>query len=422
MTIAVIDWNEWRQHGLLIPVCLLGMSLVALHPYSVGVMYGPLEAEFGWSRSEIAGGPLATAIGTLLLAPLGGKAVDRFGPRLIALIGLPCFAAAIALLATAGPSIWTWWALYGVLAVALVLIYPSVWTAAVVRRFSANRGLALAVTLSGTGVAAAVFPYAAAQLLVAFGWRGAYMGLGALAFIVVFPLVVFLFDRSAVPAANLAAAPGQGPLAGDKPPEELLSLKFFRLAAAALIYSVSSTMLGINAVPILIADGFELVRAAEIAGLMGVGTITGRLLGGFLLDRFDGRFVAIGSACGVLICVSILLGVDSSPTAASVALLALGLAAGAEYDACAYLCTRHFHPGNFAALFGTIGGLSGFGAGMSPLIASAVYDTVGSYQPMLYATIPIMLVACVLFFSLGRYPDGPPGENPGPTGTAQNAV
>lgn len=400
---AFIDLREWREHGLIVPVSLLGMSLVAMHAYSVGVMYGPLEEQFGWSRSAIAVGPLITALGTLILAPIGGRAVDLYGPRTIALIGLPSFASCIALISLAGPEIWTWWALYGLLAVGLVLIYPSVWTSAVVRRFSANRGLALAITLSGTGIAAAIFPILSAKLLLALGWRGAYLGLGGVAFLVVFPLVLFLFDRSPVTAPS-ARELRDAARQGEQPPSELFSSKYIRLASAGLVYAISTTMLGVNAVPILVSDGFGLERAAEIAGLMGIGTIIGRLVGGFLLDRIDGRFVACGSALGVLGAVIILIGFDQNTLAASAALLALGLAAGAEFDACAYLCTRHFHPGNFATLFGTIGGLSGFGAGMSPLIASVVFDTQGSYDPMLYATIPVMLLACVLFLSLGRYP------------------
>lgn len=409
----VIDLAEWKAHGLLIPVSLFGMALVALHPYSLGVMFAPLEAEFGWSRSEIATGPLITALTTLLLAPVGGRAVDRYGPRRIAMIGLPLFSAAVAMISLAGPNILSWWALYGLLAGALVLIYPSVWTAAVVRRFSRNRGLALAITLSGTGVAAAVFPVIAANLVTTFGWRGAYIGLGIISFVVVFPLVVLFFDRSEIPA--MAQPEATRAMADGKPKGELTAPKFVRLAAAAFVYSLCITVLGINAVPILMEDGFDLIVAAEVAGLLGIGTIVGRLLGGLLLDRIDARFVACGSGLGAVVAVSILLGFEQSTMAASLACFSLGLAAGAEFDACAYLCTRHFDPRNFAALFGTIGGLSGAASGVAPLLASAVYDRLGSYDPVLIGMIPVLIIACLLFLSLGRYPgDLEPAEQSAP--------
>lgn len=112
-----MDLDEWRRFGVNVPACLLGMSLVASHSYVLGVMLGPLEAQFGWSRSQISTGPLLLSFATVLLAPFGGRAVDRFGPRAIALIGVPFYAVALALVGFSGPSIASWLAFYVLLAV-----------------------------------------------------------------------------------------------------------------------------------------------------------------------------------------------------------------------------------------------------------------------------------------------------------------
>lgn len=399
----VVDWAEWRRYGGNLPPALMGMTLVAVHPYALGIMFAPLEQEFGWSRAEISAGPLVTSVVALLLAAFGGKAVAHFGPRKVALVGVPFYAIALALISTAGPSIYSWLALYALLAVALICIYPSVWTAAVAQRFEKNRGLALAVTLSGTGIASAVVPFLGATLIESHGWRGAYIGLAALSFIVVFPLVLFLFAKDQPPQrpADLALAATQP----SRTMAELLSPKFIRLAVAGVIYSLGATGLGINAVPILMEEGFSLIAAAEVAGLIGLGTIAGRILGGFLLDRIDGRFVAIGCAVGALTSALIFLATDQSVMAASIACVMLGLTAGAEYDACAYLTTRHFAQRHFASLFGLMGALFGFTSGIAPFIANALYGTFGDYDPILWAIIPLFTLASLLFLSLGRYPD-----------------
>ena len=397
------DIPEWRRYGGNVPPAVLGMALVAVHPYALGVMIAPLEQEFGWSRAEISAGALVTSIVALLLAVFGGKAVERFGPRKVALFGVPFFAIALSLISTAGPSIVSWLALYALLAVALICIYPSVWTAAIAQRFEKNRGLALAVVLSGTGIASAVVPYLGARLIDAYGWRGAYIGFGALSFIIVFPLVFFLFAKDTPPEREadrkLVKARPAGTLG------ELLSPKFVRLAIGGVIYSLGATGLGINAVPILMEEGFSMIAAAEVVGLIGIGTITGRILGGFLLDRIDGRFVAVGCAGGALMAVIIFLFTDQSTLAASIACLMLGLTAGAEYDACAYLTTRHFSPRHFASLFALLGGLFGFTSGIAPFIANALFDQFGSYDALLWAIIPLFAVSSVMFLSLGRYPD-----------------
>lgn len=397
------DRQEWRSYGGNLPPAVLGMTLVAVHAYALGVMIGPLEQEFGWSRAEISAGPLVTSIVTLLLAVSGGRLVDRFGPRKIALIGVPFYAAALALISTAGPSLVSWLLLYALLAVALVSVYPSVWTAAIAQRFEKNRGLALAIVLSGTGIASAVVPLLGANLIESYGWRGAYIGLGALSFILVFPLVVLLFAREKPPER-----PADLKLAKARPVEttgELVSPKFIRLAIGGVIFSLGATGLGINAVPILMEEGFSLIVAAEVAGLIGIGTITGRIVGGFLLDRIDGRFVAMGCALGALFAAIIFLATDQSRLAASIACLMLGLTAGAEYDACAYLTTRHFSPRHFAALFGLLGGLFGFTSGIAPFIANSLYGVFGNYDGILWAIIPMFVIASLMFLSLGRYPD-----------------
>ena len=399
----ILDFIEWRRYGGNLPPALLGMTLVAVHAYALGVMIEPLEQEFGWSRAEISAGPLVTSIVTLFLALFGGRAVDHFGPRKVALIGVPFYAVALALISTAGPNLISWLLLYALLGAALICIYPSVWSAAITQRFEKNRGLALAVVLSGTGIASAIVPFLGANLIEAYGWRGAYIGMGGLSFIVVFPLVVLLFAKDQPPERPADQKLAQARPAGTK--GELLSPKFIRLAIGGVIYSLGATGLGINAVPILMGEGFSLIAAAEVAGLVGIGTIIGRIVGGLLLDRIDGRFVAMGCALGALSAASILLATNDSTLAASIACLMLGLTAGAEYDACAYLTTRHFSPRHFAALFGMLGALFGFTSGIAPFIANSLYGFFGNYDGILWAVMPMFAVASLMFLSLGRYPD-----------------
>ncbi|MDG0980350.1 MAG: MFS transporter [Halieaceae bacterium] len=391
---------EWRNHGLNVIPATLGMTLVAIHPYALGVMMKPLEDEFGWSRAEISAGPLVTSVVALCLAVFGGKLVDSLGPRQVALVGVPFYAISLALVSTSGPSLTSWLVMYALLAVALVSVYPSVWTAAIAQRFEKSRGLALAIVLSGTGIASAIVPYLGATLIEAYGWRGAYMGMGALSFIVVFPLVLMLFAKNDAPIEARSAAVEHR----SSTSAELISPKFLRLAIAGVIYSLGATGLGINAVPILMEEGFSLIAAAEIVGLIGIGTITGRIAGGFLLDFIDGRFIAIGCAIGALTTAVILLTTEQSTMAASVACLTLGITAGAEYDACAYLTTRHFSRRHFAALFGLLGGLFGFTSGIAPFIANSLYGVFGDYDAILIGVIPMFLFSSILFLSLGRYP------------------
>lgn len=398
----LFDKAEWRAHGVNLIPSLIGMAMVALHAYALGVMIAPLEQEFGWSRAQVSTGPFVTSVTALLLAAFGGRAVDRYGPRRIALIGVPVYCCALAALGLAGPSLTSWLALHVVLAAALVMIYPSVWSAAIVQRFVANRGLALALVLSGTGIASAVVPLLAATLVETRGWREAYVGMAIVAFVVQFPLLALFFARSA------PATAASDPHANVKRPNRagtLLSGKFIRLVLAGIVYTLGATGIAINAVPVLAGEGFATIDAAKIAGLIGVGTIAGRVLGGVLLDRIDGRYVAMGCALGALAAAAILLSTHQAVLAASLACVLLGFTAGAEFDACAYLISRHFPQDQFATLFAMLAAVFGFISGLSPLAANLIYEIFGNYDALLRGIMPMFILSGLLFLSLGAYPD-----------------
>lgn len=409
--------SEWRSHGKLLVPCLAGIFLCSVHGYTIGVMISPLEREFGWSRAEISSGQFITAMIALVLAPLAGMAVDRFGPRRIALIGVPAYCGAMAMLSLASANIASWWALWAVMALANMVVMPMVWTTAINGFFDRNRGKALAIALSGTGMAAAVVPKVTFVLVQALGWRTAYVSLAAIVLVLFYPLVALLFygprDTRMAPVASAQAVAGG--LRGMPMREAFRSVRFVKLAAGAVIFAVAAGALTFNAVPLVVAQGIAPSAAASIAGLVGLGSIIGRLGGGYLLDRFNAGQVAGTGVLTPLIAIAILLGFKGSLDAAMVACFILGLSVGLEVDACAYLAVRHFGIKSFGTMFGAINGLLLFGAGLAPIMANAIYDATRSYDLFMWLSIPAFFVASALWLSLGPYPrfdDEEPGANP----------
>lgn len=398
--------QEWRANWTIIIPCFLGIMLVSLHGHALGVMIRPLEEEFGWPRAQISAGFMFISVMALLVGPVIGGAVDRIGARRIGLFGILFYATMLAGLSLAGSSIWSWWALWLFVALGAVSILPVVWISVINGYFFASRGLAMAVALSGTGLGAAVWPILTNTLLEAFGWRMAYVGLAILSAAVCFP-VAWLFFRErevagsfgSVPKGTVHAAPTPGPSARD----QLHSARFYRLAAAAIIFAIASCALTNNMVPVLIGEGLTPAKAAATAGLLGIGSISGRLVGGYLLDRLDGNKVAAASVLLPILPTVILLTTDQSQGWAAAACLVMGLSVGAELDCCAYLAARHFGTRHFGTLFGSINGMLLFGAGLAPLTANYVYDVTRSYDLVLYALLPLFLITAGLFLALGDY-------------------
>jgi MFS family permease len=397
--------QEWRQHWSRVLPCFLGIMLATAHGYSLGVMIGPLEAEFGWPRAQISAGMLFIAVGALAAGPLIGAMVDRFGARRIGLAGLFFYCPALACLSLATSDILSWWGLWLVLALGALTIMPMVWISILNGYFFASRGLALAIALSGTGLGAAIWPGITNALVEAYGWRSAYIGLAMIGFAAVFPAAWLLFrEQPGHRKVERMDAPGGG-AAPEKSEarRQMASIKFLKLAAASIVFAVANGMVTQNMVPVLIAEGLTPARAAATAGLLGIGSITGRVIGGFLLDRFNGNIVAAVSCIMPLATLAILLGVSGSVVWAAVATLILGLSIGAELDCNAYLVGRHFGTRYFGSLFGTINGLLLFGAGISPILANLVYDATKSYDLVLIGLFPTFIIAGLLFLTLGSY-------------------
>ena len=64
--------------------------------------------------------------------------------------------------------------------------------------------------------------------------------------------------------------------------------------------------------------------------------------------------------------------------------------------------SRYFSLRNFGTLFGLVGGLALFGAGISPILANRVYDLAGSYDLVLWGIVAGFIVAACLFVLVGK--------------------
>lgn len=402
---------EWRAGWPVVIASFGGTALASMYAYTMGVLIAPIEAEFGWSRAQISSGFFIISLFSVTLSLFMGMLIDRVGPRRIAIIGVLVYGAALALLSQATPNIYLWWSQWALVALGILCVKPTVWVVAVSSLFVASRGLALAVVLSATGFVSFVMPTLTLAILKASDWRVTYVALGVGGAALVLPLVLIFF-RS--PADGGRAAPAKQVLgSGMSLREGLLSRSFLLLAAGGFVFSLSSVALTLNMVPILTAGKLGVEAAATTAGAIGIAQIVGRLSGGYLLDRFNARIVAAVSVSFPVVTCALLLAFPGDAAAALVAVVFLGLAAGAEMDAIAYLSAKYFGLHNFAALFGAFFGIVTLGFGIGPMLANAVYDRTGTYDPVLWGIMPAALLAAFLFLMIGPYPEAPNAHHSG---------
>jgi MFS family permease len=373
----------------------VGLGTTGLPIYTTGQFIRPLGAAFGWTRSAVAGGLLFLTIGSVIMAPIMGAVIERFGVRLVAMIAMVGLSLGYFGLTLNSGSIGAYDAGWAALAVLGAGTSPIVWTRAVASWFERARGLALGITLCGTGIVAVFGPGAIGAIIAAYGWKGGFYALSAAQLVIGLPLVYKLFF-----AREGAARIGLGPvvLPGITLRAAVAGVQFWKLIFAFFLMSVVVGGMIVNLPPMLADRGVGPGDAARALGLLGLSIIVGRLTIGWLVDRLPARLVApVYIVLPAVSCMMLNASVAPVP-----AILLIGLAAGAEVDLLAYLTSRYFGMRHYAKIYGW--GLSAFsaGAGVGPILGGWIHDRTGSYGLALDSFAIMVAIAACVIASLGR--------------------
>lgn len=377
-----------------------GAGAVPLAFYSFGAFVEPLSRAFGWSRAEITAAPLFLTIGGLFAGVLAGAMADRFGARRVILASQACLVIAFAgfsLLPASLPLFYLGYALVAILGAGTMTM---TWSRAITGWFVEGRGLALGLSLVGTGLIGAILPTYINWLVEAHGWRAAYLGLAALPLVFGLPLTVLFFREPATDRTPSADSRGTAPDGGYGFGEALKTRCFWQMALSFTIVAFAIASVIVHCVPLLTDRGIDAGSAALLAGLIGIAVTVGRLLSGFLLDRVHGPTVAFAMfGLPALSCLLLTVSGDNL-VLCGLAIVLIGLAGGAEHDIAAYFCAKYFGRQNYGKIYGLLYTLYGVGSGIGPLAAGRMVDATGSYTGSLYVGAVLFLTSAGIIVTL----------------------
>jgi len=393
-----LGYYGWR---VVLAACLGVMAgFGSLFVYTFSVFVKPLAAEFGWSREAISSGFAIAAVTLGLCSPLLGRWIDRFGPRRIILICMTVYGCAIAALSLLRFGLWQFYLTCVVLGAVGNGAAHLAYSRSISTWFQRRLGTALAFVMVGAGLGAMILPVVAQSIISRAGWRAAYGALGGLALLLGLPLSWrYIKERGETGHESSAVAHS-----GRTWQQGLRSSAFWIITAILFVSSISMNGAITHLSALLTDRGLTAAKAALCASVLGGSSLLGRIVVGWLLDRFFGPRVAfvinLITALGIF-----LLARANSFTAGCLAAALIGVGAGGEAAITPYLLTRYFGLRAFSTLYGLTWTFYAAAGAIGPVILGRAFDATGSYASLLILLAAALAVAAATNLLLPGYSD-----------------
>jgi MFS family permease len=375
----------------------LGPSVIAVLTISAYIQ--PIEQEFGWSRVQVSLAFTLVAYMIVLVSPIQGWLVDRYGPRRTVLTSIPVFGLSLIALYFTPPNLYVFHLLWALVPVAGLGLWPLGYLQAVSRWFDRRLGFALGCANGGIGVGSTLVPLLTAALIPLYGWRGAVLGLGLLVLLVSWPLVAWLLREpdnvEGAQARATAAATGLTFTELRREPS------FYLLNVAFFLLGFTATSLVSQQVPLLTEAGWTPDQArALISTVFGFSLLVARITVGFVMDHvFAPRVMQTVAIGGAIACILYAL----YPNAAFVSAILLGFLLGAEFDVLAFLIKRYYGNLAYGSAYGVIFAVFYLGSGLGITGLAWIRQISGSYDTGMYIGAAILCGTSVLLYWLPAY-------------------
>ena len=351
-------------------------AIVGIALYGLPFFYDFMVRDFGWSRAQVTSG---NALSKLVVGPLLGFAagwiVDRFGPRRLMIAGI--LMAGIALIGLGSIHTLTGFFLfYLVNAVGYLCGGPLPNQVLLSRWFTAARGRAMGFAYLGIGAGGALVPLLAVQLVRAFGWHDALRVLGVLIIVVALPLALVV--REAPPASSEPAKDRRSD--AKVPIRDVVRQPAFYLLMLGSMCSIAAVG-GANQhlkLYLSIDHGYSQQAAAGIASLTLAASLIGRLMMGWLADRWTKKRVMLLIYFLVAAALPILL---LATTRGAIVLYAIvfGIGLGGEYMVIPLMAAELFGVRVLGRAMGLVLAADGVAEALAPVLVGRLHDLSGNY-------------------------------------------
>lgn len=402
-------------YGWLVVIAGFGMFMLGggLLMHAFGTYVKLLEADFGWSRTQLSIAFSMQRIESGFLGPIQGWMVDRYGPRAVMVIGMLLFGGGFLAFSVVDSLLW-FYVVFIIMATGQSFGSMMSLSASLVSFFRRRRGLALGIVGTGMATGGLVQPIVVAGL-EQWGWRTMAVVSGLIIFAIGLPLAGLVRHRpqelGLLPDGDQPGRPADGNGASEGGPQYLEEVSF---TAREAMRTRSFWLLSIGHAAGLMTVGAMLVHfvphvteeldislgaAAQMVTLMTATLVIGMVGSGWLGDRIDKRAIIVTAMFGHLTAMLIMA------WASAVLLVALaaaiqGVSWGARGPLTQALRADYFGTASFGKIMGFSSLIIMMGMTIGPLAAGGIYDLTGSYTPaFIFMAIAVGLGSLCFVFS-----------------------
>ena len=406
MLFGQTSWKEIiRRYGLVALAFLhIGVGR-GLHG-TFGVFFVAMLDAFGWSRAATAGVISLAIIFEGACLPWAGGLIDRIGGRITLISG-----GIILLIGLGGAStvsaLWQFYFWIGIVSaagIALIGMVPHV--AILSREFPQRRGTALGIAWAGGGVGIVLLVPVTQLMIDRWGWSAAYLGLAAITVLLIIPPVLFFMPRgtAAAGAPVSAKSPAKESASEWTVKRALTNSAFWLLFIARTLASMGNQVIVTHQIAHAVDVGYAKVFAASIFGLMGVISIGGRVLFGYLADVMNRQmvftWVQVISAGGILALLSI--HDATAPWLLYIYAVCYGLGQGSRALVLSAISADIFHGKHFGAIFGYFTFSIGLGGAVGAWLGGFLFDVTHSYAVSFWVSLACLIVSVFIVWASAR--------------------
>jgi len=375
-------------------------AIVGLALYGLPYYYDYMVRDFGWTRTQVTSG---NALSKLVVGPLfgffAGWIVDRFGPRRLMLVGIAM--AGVALIGLGNmTTLWMFYFFYLLNALGYVCAGPLPNQVLLTRWFDKSRGKAMGFAYLGIGIGGFLVFQISKVLVPAVGWHKALTILGVLIIVIASPLVFFIKESPNPVASSVKAATPTAPMTWAFKSPLFYLLAIGSMCSIGAVGGANQHLKLFMTLDLRFTDG----QAANVASLVLISSLIGRLLMGWLADHLPKKYVMMIIYLLVAGGISLLF-FAKTPGVIYLFAIVFGIGLGGDYMIIPLMAAELFGVKIMGRLMGIVLTADGVAEALAPLLVARLRDKTSSYVIGFTVLVGLALIGSVAVALLPRKPN-----------------